>query len=257
MVEKIFFFDMDGTLLPHGSDQNISNEDVESLKKLESLGYEVVLNTGRSLSMCLDQLKQYDFKTCITSNGQSIIRNNEVIYEGKFLEEDVNYWIDYAKSNGLVIGFQTKDKQYILRSENVEEYRERCFGSLNMDMPTIVECYDSSLNVLQIWLIGEIDNLELRDDFDYFKWHNIALDVQLKGVSKGSGMNVLLDYLDCSNATIYAFGDSYNDLPMFELANISVALGNANNDVKSVANYVSKKVDDSGVSFYLKEHGLV
>lgn len=258
MVEnKVFFFDMDGTLLPHGVNQTIAKKDLYALNRLEELGYEVVLNTGKSFSMCKDQLKLYNFKTAITSNGQNILSDGEVIYEDCFANEDIDTWIEYAKSNNLEIGFQTNGDQYILNSDNVEKYRKLCFADLNVALPTIIDEFDYSLKVQQIWLLGDVGEIELNDRFDYFRWHESAYDVQLKGINKGSALKKYIEHLGWSNYKIYSFGDGLNDLGMFELSDVSVAMGNASDFVKNKADCVTDSVHDCGVYNYLKNNKII
>lgn len=252
MKRKIFFFDMDGTLLPHGVNQTISENNLYALNKLEELGYHVVLNTGKSYSMCFDQLKLYNFKTAITSNGQNIIHNNEIIYSGCFENEDITYWIEYAKINNLQIGFQTDNKQYILNSNEADKYRRICFEHLNVDLPIIIDKLANNINVQQIWLLGNVGNLSLRDDFDYFRWHDYACDVQLKGINKGSGALRVIEHLGYQDAEIYAFGDGENDLSMFKISDVSVAMNDASDFVKANASNITTSASEDGVYNFLK-----
>lgn len=258
MVEnKLFFFDMDGTLLPNGTNEKISSHDIEALQKLEELGHYVVLNTGKSYSMCEEQLRLFNFKTAITSNGQCIMHNGEIVYEGCFKKDEIDYWINYAKENNLHIGFQTKGHQYILNGEDVDKYRKLCFSHLSVELPTIIDEYDDNIKTQQLWLIGDIDNLTLRDDFDYFRWHENAIDVQLKGINKGTGVQMVIDHLNLDNTHVYCFGDGNNDLDMFEVADVSVAMGNASDYVKTKATHITESVDKNGVNVFLKQNNLI
>ncbi len=254
---KVFFFDMDGTLLPNGTSEKISKDDIEALEKLEDLGHYVVLNTGKSYSMCEDQLRYFNFKTAVTSNGQCIIHDGEIIYEGCFKTEEIMYWIDYAKKHGLHIGFQTKEKQYILNAEGVNEYRKRCFEHLSVDLPVVIDEYNDSIKAQQLWLLGDVDGLKLRDDFDYFRWHEKAYDIQLKGINKGTGVEMVINHLNLDNYHVYCFGDGNNDLDMFAIADTSVAMENASDYVKSKASHVTDSVAENGVKNFLKEQDLI
>ncbi len=253
---KMFFFDMDGTLLPHGENQRISDYDIYGLQQLEKNGYEVVLNTGKSYSMCLEQFKQYNFKTSITSNGQHIVRDDKELFVANFSEEQLIYWINYAKEHGLNIGFQTNQEQYILNTPNAKKYRDICFANLNVAMPLIVDELPKDIVVLQVWILGEQVNLELIDTYDYFKWHEFAFDVQIKGTNKGSAVKSLLNSMTEEFET-YCFGDGNNDVPMFSVCDISVAMGHANDYVKSNATELTDSIYDSGVYQYLVRNNFI
>ncbi len=255
--EKVFFFDMDGTLLPHGENQTISNDDIYALNELEKKGYKVVLNTGKSLSMCKSQLELFDFKTTITSNGQVIFDRDENVYDGSFEADEIDYWIGFAKDNNLHIGFQTNKEQYILEFENTDKYRKLCFENLNVELPTFLKEFDYNIKVQQIWLLGEVDGISLRSDFDYFRWHEFAFDVQLKGINKGSALTRILDFWKLENCEVYTFGDGVNDLDMFKLADVSVAMGNASESVKKLATEVTDDVTNSGVCKFLVNNNII
>ena len=58
-------------------------------------------------------------------------------------------------------------------------------------------------------------------------------------------------------ATIIAFGDNYNDIEMIEYADIGVAMGNGPQDLKQIADLVTRSVEDNGVYYGLKTLGFV
>ncbi len=254
---KVFFFDMDGTLLGQGLNMKISFKDIYALNQLEILGYDVVLNTGKCYNMCEKQFEQFNFKYSITSNGQVLMHKKSVVYSGEFTGDQIDFWVDYAFKNDLVIGFQAKDRQCVLNSPNALLYTHQCFNELNVPIPIIVEEIKEHSNVQQIWLLGEIDNLVLRNDYDYFKWHKNGLDVQIKGINKGLGVKKFLEYKNYKDFEIYAFGDGMNDLPMFEYADVCVAMKNACETVKKQANFVTSSVYESGVYEFLVKNKII
>lgn len=58
-------------------------------------------------------------------------------------------------------------------------------------------------------------------------------------------------------ADTMAFGDGGNDIAILRQAGIGVAMGNANDDVKAVANYITSSVDDDGIANALKHFGVI
>ncbi len=256
-MKKLFFFDLDGTLLPHGVNQRISDKNIYALKELERIGYDVILNTGKCYDMCVEQLKQFNFKYTITSNGQVLHDNNSVVYRGQFTKDETDFWIDYAVKNNLAIGFQCQEGQFVLDINNASTYVELCFSMLNVAMPKLIKEPDYKVSIQQIWLLGEIDDLNLIDGFDYFKWHKHGLDVQLKGINKGVGVQKFIEHKGYDECEVYTFGDGMNDLSMFEVSTVSVALGNACDEVKRNASYVTCDACDDGVYNFLVKSNLI
>ena len=69
-----------------------------------------------------------------------------------------------------------------------------------------------------------------------------------KGVSKGDTLAKLGELLDISPQEMMTMGDQENDLSMIELAGLGVAMGNATDQVKAAAQYVSLTNEEDGVA---------
>jgi hypothetical protein len=67
-------------------------------------------------------------------------------------------------------------------------------------------------------------------------------------VSKGRALEALASYLGISLAEVMAIGDGINDIPLLSVAGLAIAMGNAPDEVKAVADYITLDVDHSGVA---------
>ena len=76
------------------------------------------------------------------------------------------------------------------------------------------------------------------------------------GVTKGSMLPLLLDKLGVNRDELIAFGDNYNDMTMIGYAGFGVAMGNAEEDVKKIANYVCESNDEDGVAKTMAKYVL-
>ena len=74
-----------------------------------------------------------------------------------------------------------------------------------------------------------------------------------KGISKGTSLNQLIQILGIEREEVIAMGDSYNDLEMIEFAGLGVAMGNANDDIKAAADYVTDTNMNDGVAKVVEE----
>ena len=68
------------------------------------------------------------------------------------------------------------------------------------------------------------------------------------GVTKGTSLNQLIQKLGIKREEVIAMGDSYNDQAMIEFAGLGVAMGNAPDDIKEIANYVTDTNMNDGVA---------
>lgn len=66
-----------------------------------------------------------------------------------------------------------------------------------------------------------------------------TIEFVMKGCSKGLAISVMSNVLGYEKRDVIAFGDSNNDLPMFQAAGFKVAMGNGSEDLKSQADYVT------------------
>ena len=82
-------------------------------------------------------------------------------------------------------------------------------------------------------------------------------EISLSGITKSYGMQKMLDFLHVDRKDTIAFGDGYNDLEMLQFVENGVAMGNAVDDLKAVADYVTDSVDQDGIYKAMKELGLI
>ena len=100
--------------------------------------------------------------------------------------------------------------------------------------------------------------LRLSEDgrFEVVRMGKTELEITAKGVTKGTGTRVLMDYLGLTTSELVAFGDGGNDLPLAEVVGRFVAMGNADDDVKAQADDVCPSVADDGVAVWIENNLL-
>ena len=74
-----------------------------------------------------------------------------------------------------------------------------------------------------------------------------SIDIVRKGVSKGSGVKNLFNTLGLNGIPTYAFGDGINDLALFEACDYGIAMGNAREELKEKATFISTKNTENGI----------
>ena len=100
-----------------------------------------------------------------------------------------------------------------------------------------MELMDTTRNEL-----NKIEEIEITSS-----WGN-NLEIMSEGSTKGKAIEFLANLLNINREEIIAFGDNYNDVSMIEFVGTGVAMGNAEEDVKNIANYVTDTNSESGVA---------
>ena len=89
------------------------------------------------------------------------------------------------------------------------------------------------------------------------RWNPLFADVVPRGSSKAVGIDKIIEYYGISLHETMAFGDGGNDMAMLRHAGIGVAMGNAGDEVKEAADYVTDSVDDDGVMNALRHFDVI
>lgn len=89
------------------------------------------------------------------------------------------------------------------------------------------------------------------------RWHPAFCDITSSMADKGKGLEKMAEYLGLDIAETMAFGDGGNDISILRRAGVGVAMGNAGDDVKQAADYVTSHVDDNGIRNALMHYGVI
>lgn len=94
-------------------------------------------------------------------------------------------------------------------------------------------------------------------NFDFIYREHQMIEVVPKGLSKATGMDIVLNHFGADKTDTFAFGDGYNDLPMLLYAQTSILMGNGERDLDDQVSFVTKDISDDGVEFALKHFELI
>jgi phosphoglycolate phosphatase (TIGR01487 family) len=217
MKIKTFAVDIDGTITENGGGR-IHLEALDSLRRLTNLGHNVIFVTGRSsVEAFLLSIFGGTTKMAVGENGGCITLNtNEHILLGNLKECKDALEILQNSINGV------KEKPVFPRLTEV--VLERTFDIT--EAKKILSEHNSSV--------------ELSDS-------QYAFHINSKGIDKGFGFEKIMDKFSIKKQDVIAIGDSATDVPLFKKAQISVALGNASDDVQSQATMTTKSAAGDGV----------
>ncbi|MGF7186042.1 hypothetical protein GGQ84_002135 [Desulfitispora alkaliphila] len=254
---RLIAVDLDDSLLDDNFE--ISHENIEAIEAARDKGIEVTIATGRMYRSALPYAKQLKLSLPIVTYQGAMIKDfsqNQLIYhqpvdlpiakeiaaECHQMGLHLNTYID----DSIYVAEETEEgKQY----QNIANVPMETVGPLTDFMekgPTkmLVIAPETRLNELsQRWQQQYETSLYLTKSKPNF------LEIMDKRVNKGVGLLKVTQDLGIYNRDeIMVIGDSYNDIPMFEIAGISVAMDNARSEVKDQATHVTRDNKNSGVA---------
>lgn len=257
LMKKIVFFDIDGTLLDH--DKNLSVKTKEAIHALKESGVYVAIATGRSPFMFESLRKDLDIETFVSFNGQYVVFENEEIYTNPLKRTDLDKLMSFSKEKNHPLVFM--NEQTMKASVHYHDYIKESLESLKFPHPEQDENFYVNRNVYQSLLFcdkaAQKDYFSEFGDFQFIRWHRYSVDVIPKGGSKAVGIQKLIERLGFELKDVYAFGDGLNDIEMLQAVGTGVAMGNARDEVKEHAQFITKDVSEDGIWYGLKELNLI
>ena len=277
---KIAFFDVDGTLVDMKK-KVITPAMIETLKHLKENGIILCMATGRGPYL-VPSFPGIDFDVFLSYNASYCYTKDEVIFSNPIPKEDVKAIVENASeihrpvflagvegggANGcdkdLADYFAiAKSKVNVLDNFDFEKLMDKkvyqmMVGCYKEEYADILRDVDGAR--ITAWWTRAADitpangnkGVGVRKILDYYH-----LDKE-NAITKASGLEVLSEQLGISMEEIMAFGDGENDIEMLEAVGTGVAMGNATDDVKTVADAICGHVAEDGIYHYCKEQGLI
>lgn len=251
---KAVFFDIDGTLLSFKT-HKVAKSTERAIAQLQAKGIKTILSTGRSINS-IDHVKYLNFDGFITFNGgYCVAQKGEVLFKQCIDAKDIQSILDYAKENALSFSFMSEREITI---HDVTPEIAGMYAHLNLPVPPTVnfEKIDTA-SVLQtnIFMGPEQETAFMQavmPNSVASRWTPLFADVNPKGQSKKVGIDIFCKHFGIDLTETMAFGDGGNDIEMLKHVNIGVAMGNANPEVKAIADYTTDDVDSDGIWNALK-----
>ena len=262
MKYKILVVDVDGTLV--GRDGSISAEDREALAKTRQLGIQVSLSTGRVTQACSGIINQLSLDGCHIFFDGALVSGpaeDKEVYVQPISQEAVKQTVEFAHLNDISLELYSTTHYFVERETWASDIRRQFFGI----EPTVVDftklwnrerIIKGGLTTSSAQEIAKARSFCLHFDGSlHFTWTKTPaypdinfVNVLAPEVSKGKALAALASHLGVSLDEVIAIGDGTNDIPLLTSAGLAIAMGNAPNEVKEVADYVTLDIDHSGVA---------
>jgi hypothetical protein len=260
MAYKLIAVDIDDTLL--NRKKEITPKTKEALLKAQEKGVKLVVASGRlpygvrPFAKELNVLENGGFY--MGFNGGAILNSKEEVIGKTYLDSKYikpvydelrDYNVTTMLHNGNIIYADKKVNKYT----DVETKAVGIPLTLVDDLPKIVD-----FDVHKFLIAGEPEELKdlekhlldkFGDELDIYLSAPWFLEIMPKGISKGLGLKALCDYTGIDMKDVIACGDNYNDISMVSMAGLGVAMANAEEELKAVADYVTiNDCDNDGLA---------
>ncbi|OIQ26238.1 Cof-type HAD-IIB family hydrolase [uncultured Vibrio sp.] len=257
---KLIALDMDGTLL--NSEKQISEQTKKSIALARSKGVKVVLASGRPIDGMVDKLDELgisgDNEFVLYYNGsmvqeigsQKVIHRN--IINGKAAKEVAklaqHFGLDthaFSEEFGLITPKTTQYTQ-LEATINGLSITEMDFDLLADDHPIIKAMIVGEPEKLSK-AITELSN-EIHERYTIVQSAPFFLEFLNLESNKGLGVEAIAKHLGIQSSEIICVGDAENDNHMIKYAGLGVAMSNAMEETKALADYIAPSNDDDGVA---------
>jgi len=247
---KAIFIDMDGTLLSHKM-SCIPKSAQDALFYAQEKGVLLFIATGRHLNE-LHQISDLDslpLAGFVTLNGGYCVVDGEVIHKKPLHPETVRMVVERLAHDPFPCVFCEEVDLYInMINEHVEELQ----SILSLPLPDICDPLRAlDAEIFQIAAFGRAKEeafLRSLPGTKLTRWMDGGFDLANEDVNKWEGILHVLRHCGIAPHEAAAIGDAENDMEMLKNAGYSVAMGNADDDVKKCAGFVTRHVDNDGLA---------
>lgn len=257
---KIVFTDIDNTLFSH-TQKRIPSSALEAIKKLQAKGIKVFLCSGRNKYLIRKSgiLDYFTPDGMVMMNGAAVSIGDTTIYSYQIPQKVVDMMIkfSYRLKFGLTLieeseGHINMVDDYVIDAH--AKYGTRFPQPRKFPIP-----YDKPVYQM-IAFCDEFDQdlfLPHLANCKAARWDEHAVDIMPSDSDKAKGIMATLKYYGLQPENAMSLGDHNNDLDMLHFTGISVAMGNAIEEAKNAADYITDDIDDDGWAKAFKHFGLI
>jgi Cof subfamily protein (haloacid dehalogenase superfamily) len=289
IIQRLVFLDIDGTLLD--KNKTIPPSALSACRLARMKQHKLFICSGRPRSIISDAVLSIGFDGIICSGGAHIEIGNtagatpflgEVIFDAVMPEAAVKRVTSYfnGRKSGLFLekNYETLTNKHML--SYLEDKKTNFSGTPNADIYDFLikrasknkliedsgEFYYTGVNKI---VFAESEGLpfsDIQEEFsrecEIFRGSIPYLgkesgEMSPKGIHKGSGLITIAEYYGAGIESTIAIGDSDNDTPMIQRAGIGIAMGNADPELKEIADDITTSIQENGIFNAFQKYGLI
>ncbi len=280
---RIIFLDIDGTILAHGD--AIAPSTVTAIRAARAAGHLVYLCTGRAAAEIDEAVRAIGFDGAISNGGALAVSGEQTVLSETMPRDAVDQLMTYFEGNGIRYFLQSHDGVYAsagvrayvadyvarLRAEHADEPAviDAAADEDDAPGPRFAPLEDADLDAIAkaVFVSDRPDTVERTRDELGSRFHVIPGsmplpggsngEIGLHGTNKGAGITAVLAHLGRDAGDAVGIGDSWNDVEMFEVCGLSIAMAEADPRLQQIADEVTTGVLDDGIWNAFVRHGLI
>lgn len=264
MNYKLLCSDLDGTLLTTKSD--VSEFTIYQIKRIKDHTRIILVSARMPNAMYYIQkdLEVLD-QPLICYNGALIIHHHEVLHSVTIPLDIISEIYSISKPLNTDLGLYSLDDWHVPRtSERVEKEIKytKTTPTFKSTPDTLSDWDNKNTGVHKVMLMGTKESADLlmpelesrfSHELNLYRSNDTLIEIAPKSVSKLTAIKKLLHSGETLSDVI-AFGDNYNDIEMLTEVGCGVAVSNGREEVKRIANFITKENTADGVAHYIEQH---
>ena len=265
MNVKIIFSDIDGTFLT--DNHEVTEKTCQAVKILLAQNKKFVLVSARMPEAIYPITKKIGIKIPIISySGGLVLTEDEKILNDKKISEGAIKKILLELKNyvNISINYYSRRNWFVEKIDDRVQ-REMNITSATAEMANFDKLLEKNILPNKILIMTEPEickNLEVElgkkfTNLNVVRSSKILLEIMDKEVSKAAGIEILLKHFNFGVENSIAFGDNYNDVEMLKFVGCGVAMENAPDDVKKIADKITTSNEDDGIYNFLAKENLI
>ena len=267
MEVKIVFSDIDGTFL--NSDHRVSEKNQQAVKSLISQNIKFVLVSARMPEAIYPITDNISINIPIISYSGGLVlnENQEILYDKRIdLESTQNVLYEISQNySDITVSYYAGRRWFVQDINDERVKREMNITSAIAENADFDELLNRKISPNKIFIMCEpkiCQKMELElgkifSNLNVVRSSETMLEIMDKSVSKATGIDVLLNHYGFDVENAIGFGDNYNDIEMLKFVGCGVAMNNAPEDIKKLADDITDSNDNDGIYNYLLRKHLI
>lgn len=270
MSIKVIIMDVDGTLL--NSEKKLTPKTKEALIKAQRNGAKVILASGRPTTGLMDLGKELEMDKYhglfVSFNGSKVVdcTNMDVLFNEPMTVEEGKAVLEHMKKFNVRPMIDKDDYMHVNdvydcdivskgKTINIIKYESRGGKFKLCEQSDLAAFLDYPLN--KILTAGDDDYLQehykemmepFKDTLNCMFTAPFFFEFTAKGIDKAKALDTVLKPMGYTKEDMIAFGDGHNDISMVEYAGVGVAMSNAVQELKDIAQYETLSNDEDGIA---------
>ncbi|MBF0578595.1 Cof-type HAD-IIB family hydrolase [Erysipelotrichaceae bacterium RD49] len=256
---KAIFLDVDHTLYSHAQ-KKIPDDALAAVRAFQAKGGKAFLATGRHISEMADlNMDHLGLDGYVMMNGAVILdRDFKPVAGIKFEGESLRSLLNLFEQRKRPVVLLEANKSYI---NYADDWLLNVWKEYNIT-PAPLACWSGEPLYGGVAYVSrqneaQFKQNELGPGIGVERWGDFGVDLTPHSGGKAYGLQEVCEVYGLKPEELMAFGDADNDISMLQFAGIGVAMGNALDQVKQAADYVTDDIDQGGVAKALEHFGLV